>query len=676
MNFKLNRWLRNQKIKSSITSERNLSKLSYLKASVIAIAIGFVVGALIVIQQGYNGFEFIFASFGYSFDAATMSKTLNYLAVYIFLGLGLALGFKVGLFNMGGSGQAILGMTLAVALIATKANSDGVAFRDVDKSFVIVVMIAFILSGVFISTIAGLLKVFFNIHEVVTTVMLNWIVWYFSRWFLMDSSFGRGKWSISNGLTPKLPSDWLSIGGNTWILGVGLAVVAVITIYLLLSFTTFGFKFNVVGKQPQAAMYAGIKNRQYLILTTALQGLFIGLGSMFYWFNIKSSMEVGSEVLPSIGFDAIPIALVAFNNIIGVVPVALIWAMFKAGSERALGLQFIGLSPEISSLIFGIIIYSSAVYILFLKFKPIEKIKLFIFESKCYLYREFKIDINKKIKDLKLELKEINKKADILELKKQISNINQEILKLKIDKRSNKEDQEKYHDLKKQLLSLESVLKSEVENYLSIYKSKIKMQIQNKKMTFEEMYNDYNNKSFKGLKKKIKTELAVKYYTIMDQFVLMQIERNDLIKNLKLEKKLIKERSEISSLINKISLLKNNSENDKTELDVLKNELNLKIKNIKDEINNKIKEIINKYDQDAKLIIDEFNVFKKAKLDILKDSEVNAKLFLKENKEKYEIERKKLKDNTKDKEEYKFLELKICIEQYKAELEVVERYGK
>ncbi|AUB31433.1 ABC transporter permease [Spiroplasma floricola] len=699
MDFKLNRWLRNQKIKSNLINEKNLVKLNYFKSSVIAILIGLFMGAIIVFAQNFNGLSFIFTSFGYSFDSDTIDETLNYFTVFIFMGLGLALGFKVGLFNMGGSGQAILGMALAIAIIGAKAKAEGLTdIKYIDKNFIIVIFLVFILSGVLISTMAGLFKVFFNIHEVVTTVMLNWIVWYLARWMLLDTKLGWPEYSKEpNHASPSLNPDWLSIGDNNWILGIILSLLSVSIIYLLLKFTTFGYKFKVVGKQPQAAMYAGIKNRQYLILTTALQGLFIGLGAVFYWVNIKKRMTVNTTDLPSIGFDAIPVALVAFNNVLAIVPIALIWATLKAGSDRAIGVDFIGLSTETPSLIFGIIIYSSAIYILFLKFSPIEKIKTYLFELKCSIYQDLKLESNIKISAIKKEMRTIFSRNDILEIKEQIEKQKSELRSLKEkNKKSLKNETEINSNSKEQILvkeefikKLELQLKEEINNYVGIYKSKTKMIKGELLLNRKSLLEEYENNSYKGLNKKVKNELSLKYFSIMDQFVLMQIERNELVKNLKRELKLTK------------------------ELDSRNN------------IKEQIKETRVSYDKKAKDIINEYNKLKKSKFEKLKEAQREAKLYLNEINIKFEdvlknskldnktesLEISKIKDNINivenklksinlDKEQKETLNselshlkldlksevyknsmnnkrnnLKLKIEKYKQELEVVDKYG-
>ncbi|AGR41793.1 ABC transporter permease subunit [Spiroplasma diminutum] len=682
MDFKLNRWLRNQKLKNNIISERTVSKLNYFKASSIAIILGLLAGSIIVFSQGYNGFAFIFESFGYSMDNATINRTLNYFTVYIFMGLALALGFKVGIFNMGGSGQAIIGMVLAIALIGSKAQADGVAFSEVDKNFVIVIFILFILGGALISMISGLLKVFFNIHEVVTTVMMNWIVWYGARWILIDTKFGWQSSSHQTGyLTPELNPEWLSIGGNNWILGLTLALISVFSVWLILSFTTFGYKFKVVGKQPQAAMYAGIKNRQFIILTTALQGVFIGMGAIFYWFNVKKSMLIGTEVLPSIGFDAIPIALVAFNNVIAIIPVAFIWASLNAGAERARGLSFQGLSTETTSLFFGLIIYSSAIYILFLNFKPIEKIKKWLFEMKCYVYIDFKNDTKQEIKKLKYEKKLILKKEDILKLKSEIEIIKNKIKKLKNDTRSVDEIKSE----KIELFKLEQLLKSEIDNYLSIYNSQIKMKKQEINQYYDEQKLIYLNNSYKGIKRRVNKDFAEKYYGIMDQFVSLQIEQSELVEGIKKKIKNVNKNENIVKILNEIkenkNTLKKFSKNESAETSLIKGkiiDLKNNFKSIRNaeikELKLKIENIKNSYNQNAKKVLDEFILYKEEKTKKMNSAQQEAKTYLEQINEKYKIEFINLKENN-SKHDYKNQKLKININKYNEELEVMNKYG-
>lgn len=411
-NFNIDKWLKRKKFVAQVTSEDTKKKLKFAKASLYAIIFGSIIGMIIVSMNGFNGIGYFFKMLvtGFSTDGGATSPLINmtmvYFAAYALMGLGLALGFKVGLFNMGGSGQAVLGMGLSYLCLNSlrKTNEDGTpqGFDSVPQGAVVLILLMFILSGVIISTLAGVLKTKLNIHEVVTTIMLNWVAWYLVKWFV-----GNDVLAANVGNTPSVGYDWLSVNGNNWIIGVVVALLCIVAVWLVLTFTTVGFKFNMVGKQTTAAKYAGVKNQLYFILTTSVQGLFIGLGGMFFYLQREGgAIIMTNDTIPTIGFDVIAVALVSFNNVLGIIPIALLWAALKVGSTFSSFGNYVGVSKETASMVFGAIVYGAAVYSLFYRFEITTKIKHLIHYFKDVVLKIELTEQNKNIRDLKAKLKE------------------------------------------------------------------------------------------------------------------------------------------------------------------------------------------------------------------------------------------------------------------------------
>lgn len=663
MDFKLNRWIRNQKFKALLAGDKVKEKANYLKSSIIAISIGLIIGAIVVYINGYDGLGFLVSCFDYAISESTINKTMNYFAVYMFMGLGLALGFKVGIFNMGGSGQAILGLTLASLAIGLKAKHDNISFSEVNSSFMFTAFLLFIFSGVIVSLTAGLLKVLFNIHEVVTTVMLNWVVWYFSKWILSADFTKSIVPQDIIGTTPSLNSSWLNIGDNNWALGVILAFLSILVMYLLITFTTFGFKFRVVGKQPEAAHYAGIKNKQYIILTTALQGLFIGLGAMFYWMNIKRNENIVNELLPSIGFDAIPITLVAFNNLIGIIPVALIWASLQTGSEQAIGIEFMGLSEQVPQLIFGIIIYVSAIYILFLKMKPIELLKEFIYQLKDITLKQIVTSYRSKIAELNVSKKTVKLLCNLSILKLHSSKTKesdlirnlQEVVDLFTSYNLKKEDQSflirnKFNSIKESIKKIKSykdmdgekpldqdhttlnALKKIEENYFDFANAQIKRVQDEIKAVRHERYQEFLKDSYKSIAMDFKKMRNLNWYLLMDELIIEKNNSIEIIKNLKATnspndflrlKNDIQEELNLKSQ-NKILTFKQQVKEMKSEC--LEKQIRAKVflKELWYERNNQIKMLKNDRRSAIKSIKDGINILEDSKVISIKESKILA----------------------------------------------------
>ncbi|WP_338983459.1 ABC transporter permease subunit [Spiroplasma endosymbiont of Othius punctulatus] len=437
--FNIDKWMKQKKFIAQATGDDTKTKLKFVKASVLAIIFGSIVGIIIVSLNGYNGFGYFFnmLATGFSSDSIAASPLINmtmiYFASYALMGLGLALGFKVGLFNMGGSGQAVLGMGLSYLCLNSLRGVDDsgqlMGFDSIPRAAIILVILMFILSGVIISTLAGVLKTKLNIHEVVTTIMLNWIAWYLVKWFV-----GNNVLAANNGNSPSVGYDWLSISGNNWILGVLTALFCIVIVWVVLTFTTVGFKFNMVGKQSTAAKYAGVKNQTYFILTTSVQGLFIGLGGMFFYMQREGgAIIMTNDTIPTLGFDVIAVALVSFNNVLGIIPIALLWASLKVGSTFGSFGEYVGVSKETASMVFGAIVYGAAVYSLFYKFEITTKIKRFIHRQKDVLLNIEIIEQKSYIKNLKLKLKETTDGEEKDLIKGQIRAIKNSILLSKDD---------------------------------------------------------------------------------------------------------------------------------------------------------------------------------------------------------------------------------------------------
>ncbi|ARU92280.1 ribose/galactose ABC transporter permease [Spiroplasma clarkii] len=394
MKFNTKTWIVKRKTALYLKSPGFTNKFHYIKSSIIAILIGLVLGCITVYITGGNGIAYIttmfveaFSTFG-SKTGNQVSRTMNYTTVFIFMGLGLALGFKVGLFNMGGSGQAVLGFAACYLILRDIATNKGVAVTSLDSSIMLMVFVVFLICGIGVSVLTGILKVYFNIHEVATSIMLNWTIWYIMKWLISENNANL------------LQQNWLAISDNTWIIGLVMALISVAITWFVLSYTTVGYKFNMVGKQKTAAKYAGVNGNLFIIMTTAFQGLFISLGGIFYYFNVQKQQTFYTDMVPTIGFDAISVALVAFNNVIGIIPVALLWGIINSGAQAAADEAMS--SQEMSYVITGVIMYCATIYILFMQFRPILMMKIQNYINKDVELRLLIGQNNEKLKRIEL----------------------------------------------------------------------------------------------------------------------------------------------------------------------------------------------------------------------------------------------------------------------------------
>ncbi|AXK50763.1 ABC transporter permease [Spiroplasma alleghenense] len=517
MDFKLDSWLTREKIRISLKSEKTKSKLSYIKASILALLFGITLGIIIIFANGYNGIGYFFELFKVSFSTwkvgsgqSDLDRMMNHFSSYIILALGLAMAFKLGLFNIGGSGQAVLGAGLSIILVAEMEQSTGISFETVGGTYILVIFIIFVFSAALTSALAGVLKVFFNIHEVVTTVMMNWTIWYFVRWILTTSP----KFMNMNQETKAFNHQWLTIGGNQWILGIILATICVGVVFFALSFTTFGYKYNVVGKQQDAAKYAGINNKSFVIIATAISGALIGIAAFIYYISIEKKLSYAQNDIPTFGFDGISIALVAFNNIFGIIPISFLWAVIKSSATAATGnSDFNGLSNEAASLMFGAVIYGAAIYSVFYRFVPIQKLKFKLYQNIDFKTR---IEIDKNI-------------AIINDYKNQISLI-------KLEKREAIKNYKKNPDIeiqskasKNDFLGWKEILCLPYNDKISILKGKINSSKILNKILWDEGYKTYLQNGLKGVKNwKVKNDNLI-LGTTLDELTEYVIERDHKI---------------------------------------------------------------------------------------------------------------------------------------------------
>ncbi|WP_370261440.1 ABC transporter permease [Cryobacterium sp. TMT4-10] len=253
-----------------------------------------------------------------------LTETLTFATPLIMAGLGVALGFRVGMFNIGGRGQ----MLIAAAL------GGWVGFA-VDLPYglhMVAALVAGILGGALWGGIVGLLKARTGAHEVITTIMLNYVAFYLVSYLLRD---GFLKTPGSN--NPKSPATQATavfpdLLGPTYSLHFGfiLAIVATIFTWWLLSRSNLGFQFRAVGLNPHAARVAGISVKRIYVYAMLLSGGLIGLAGINQVLGTTTS-GFGAGLDSGIGFDAITVALLGRSKPWGVFAAGILFGAFKAG---------------------------------------------------------------------------------------------------------------------------------------------------------------------------------------------------------------------------------------------------------------------------------------------------------------------------------------------------------
>ena len=252
-----------------------------------------------------------------------ISETLLKSTPLILAGLAVAFAFKAALFDIGANGQMIMG--------AIAAGWVGFSLDVPGPLVLLVALLAGVLGGSVWGGIAGVLKATTGAHEVITTIMLNFIATFFLAYVLTTRTFLPG--NAGNPVSkPMLDQARLPrfISGERVDIGILIAVAAVFLVWWLLERSTFGFQVKAVGLNPDAARYAGMKVALLTALTLAIAGGLAGMGGATIVLGPTGVLTAG--VVGTLGFDAIAVALLGRSNPFGVLAAGLLFGALNAGA--------------------------------------------------------------------------------------------------------------------------------------------------------------------------------------------------------------------------------------------------------------------------------------------------------------------------------------------------------
>lgn len=325
--------------------------------SLIATLLGLIAGALLMFAAGHNAFEgFMYLIQGGTKSLERIGNTIATATPLILSGLSLVFAFRTGLFNIGTPGQMLFG-GLCATIVAHTVNLP----RPI--LLVVLIIIAFI-GGAVWAAIPGLLKAVFNVHEVVSCIMMNWIgywiVYYVVRDYFPNGSKATESLPLADELT--LRSSWLSnlFAGSYINLGIIVAIVTVIAIAFILNKTTFGYELKAVGYNKHAAAYAGISVNRSVVYSMMIAGGLAGLAGLTQYLGVATNIQIG--VMPTQGFDGIAVALLGATTPIGALLAALFFGLLYAG--RGYMSVMTEVPPEIADTIIATIIYFAATSVL------------------------------------------------------------------------------------------------------------------------------------------------------------------------------------------------------------------------------------------------------------------------------------------------------------------------
>ncbi len=341
-----------------------------LRFPLVSIVAGLLVGAILILIAGKSPIIAYTALFQGSFGGVDkIGETLFKMTPILLTGLSFSIAFRTGLFNIGGEGQFLAG---AITAIIT-----GWFFQDLPHLILILIMlISAIIAGGAWASIAGILKAKMGIHEVITTIMLNYTALYLVNYIVravMNPQILMGTKAEAH--TVSLPDvarltklkDVFEIFGRSSVhTGIFIAIGCALFMYFILFKTTVGYELRAGGLSPDAAEYGGIKKSKNIIMAMGISGGLAGLAGAVNVMGITYYVAQSSTT-PGYGFDGIAVGLVGGLHPIGNIASSFLFGILSNGARR---MQLEGIPKEVIAIIQGVIIvFIASQYIIKIVYK-------------------------------------------------------------------------------------------------------------------------------------------------------------------------------------------------------------------------------------------------------------------------------------------------------------------
>jgi simple sugar transport system permease protein len=329
-----------------------LKKINWmtLLIPIVSVILGLLCGAVIMLIIGYNPLlayqsivESIFLQPYYG------GETIRAMIPLVLAGLAVAFAFRTGLFNIGVEGQLMVGWLASVACAIIFGHLPRVLLLPMS-------IIAGGAAGALWGYIPGLLKAKFKVHEVISTIMMNYIALYTTAYIIKNFLYHEGERTPTIPAAASLASNFLAnlTQGSRLHWGFIVAIIAVIAMWFILWKTTKGYELRAVGFSPDASKYAGMNVSRNIVLSLTISGIFAGLGGAMEGLGTYQYMTINSA-FTGIGFNGIAVALLGLNSPIGVVFAGALFAGLQTGG---LTMQSVaGVPVELIQIIIALIIF-------------------------------------------------------------------------------------------------------------------------------------------------------------------------------------------------------------------------------------------------------------------------------------------------------------------------------
>lgn len=335
----------------------------------IAIFFGFLVSAIVLSAAGYNSMDAFSSLFNGIFSRPKyISNTIIKATPIILTGLSVAFAFKTGLFNIGAEGQYIIG-TIAATIVGIKINLPAVLEIPV-------VILSGVIAGAIFGGIVGVLKAKFGIHEVITSIMLNWIALYLCNFVVASDVFHQpdstSTYMINESGFTSILSNWKTsdagikaLSNTPWLsevliktdvnIGIIIAIIMAVVISILLYKSTKGYELRAVGLNKDAAEFAGINVNRNIIQSMVIAGALSGLAGALIITGTAPHKLSTLAAFENYGFNGLSVALIAGSSPIGCIFGGLLYGGLLYGGQSVQ--SAIGAPSEIINIMIGTIVF-------------------------------------------------------------------------------------------------------------------------------------------------------------------------------------------------------------------------------------------------------------------------------------------------------------------------------
>lgn len=345
---------------------------SRFATALVAVLIGFVVSAIILAAAGFNPLASFAAMLNGAFGRPKYIANVIIKATPILLtGVSVSFAFKTGLFNIGAEGQYILGTTLATIV--------GVSINLPMPLQVPIVLLAGIAGGAALGAFVGWLKARFGIHEVITSIMCNWIAFYLCNFVVMSNTFHKpnstsalpvssSSYTMILGNWKKSPAGKEFLKGIPWLreillktdlnAGIFIAILVAVLISIVLTRTKLGYQLRAVGFNRDASRFSGIPVERNIVLSMLISGAISGLAGALTITGISPHTITLLAAMESYGFNGMSVAFIAGCSPIGCIPAAIMFASLIYGGMSVQ--QVMGAPSDIINIMIGTIVFFTA----------------------------------------------------------------------------------------------------------------------------------------------------------------------------------------------------------------------------------------------------------------------------------------------------------------------------